>query len=148
MSGRNLIYININSGNASRYIRPAWFKNGTLSTIAFDLRMGPPPEGYVSHFMTTGIGIECFSSAYKLISKKMAAQVGSIALLDVSEVLTEINDESEPLIKFVEQGLPHCGLIYVTASQSKIQEAKATLCILAKKNMMSTTDIAKALLHK
>lgn len=148
MNGGNQICTIINSGNASRYIRPAWFKNGTLSTVAFDLRVGPPPEGYVSHYMTTGIGIECFSSAHKIISKKMGAQTGSIALLDVSEVLAEVNDEAEPLIKFIEQGLPHCGLIYVTASQRQIQEAKATLCFLAQKNLMSTKDIAMTALNK
>ena len=143
MSRGQLVCENINKGNASRYIRPAWFKGGKLSTEAFDLREGPPPESYVSHFMVAGIGIECFTSAYNIISAKIKCEQGSIAMLDIFEALAEVNDEDEPFIKFIEKGLPHCGLIYVTTSQSNIQEVKATLCFLAKKKLMATKDIAR-----
>lgn len=136
----------INEGNASRYIKPRWVSNGILSTIAFDLRMGTPPESYVSHFMAAGVGSECFMSAYEIISAKMEkCHQGSIALLNVSEALDEVNDEPVPFIKFVEKGLPHCGLVYVTNNLAQIQEAKATLSLLAQRNMMLTVEIVNGL---
>jgi hypothetical protein len=146
MSSGRLISGMISSGNASRYIRPTWFNNGFLSTEAFDLRVGPPPESYVSHFMTKGIGIECFASAYEIISGKIKkCHQGSIAVLNVSEALAEVNDDVDPFIKFVDKGLPHCGLIYVTKDQVQIQEAKATLRFLAQKNIMAGIEIVKSI---
>ncbi|MBS1169990.1 MAG: hypothetical protein H6R01_908 [Burkholderiaceae bacterium] len=145
MSGNNLRSVQINNGNASRYIKPKWINCGNLSTAAFDLRVGPPPESYVSHFMTEGVGIQRFTFAYEIISKKIEkCHVGSIALLDVSEALAEVNDGDAPFIKFEEKGLPHCGLIYLTEDQAQIQEAKATLSIIAQRNMMPAADIATA----
>lgn len=144
MSSGKLSFGSINDGNASRYIRPRWFSKGVLSTEAFDLRVGPPPESYVSHFMVAGIGIECFTSAYEIISGKITkCQQGSIAVLNISEVLEEVNDDVDPFIKFVDKGLPHCGLIYVTKNQANIQEAKATLRVLAQRNIMAGNDIVK-----
>ncbi len=137
MSG-DLICGNIDDGHASRYIKPSWIRSGTLSTEAFDLRDGPPPETYVSHFLTEGnLPIERFKVAYDLISQRIKkCDVGSIAVLNISEALIEVNDVTEPFIEFVEKGLPHCGLVYRTTNQQHIQEAKATLCVLATKNLM------------
>lgn len=137
----------ITTGKASRYIKPRWLVSGNLSTEAFDLREGSPPETYVSHFMVSGNDdTELFKSAYNIISTKITkCHVGAIAILDVPETLAEINDDEEPFIDFIEQGLPHCGLIYVTKSQEDIQEAKATLCFLAQRKIRSAKDIADTL---
>ena len=141
----NLVCNNISNGNASRFIKPRWFNDGQILTAAFDLRSeGVSPETYVSHIMTEG---EClddqFLSAYENILKRMknCRQGGSIAILKVSEALIEVNDESEPFIEFIEKGLPHCGLRYLTDNQQQIQEAKATLCCLARKQHREVTSI-------
>jgi hypothetical protein len=144
MTRSKLALIKITSGKASRYIKPRWLVSDNISTEAFDLREGTPPETYVSHFMVEGKDdTDLFKSAYNIISTKITkCHVGTIALLDVPETLALVNDEEEPFIDFIEQGLPHCGLIYVTRSQEDIQEAKATLCFLARKKMRSARDIA------
>jgi hypothetical protein len=139
MSSGELTCKSIDNGNASRYIKPRWLDTGTLSTEAFDLREGTPPETYVSHFLAEGQSLdEIFKSAYAAISTRIAkCNKGSIAILDITEALIEVNDEAEPFIKFVEKNLPHCGLVYITPNQQQIQEAKATLCLLAGKNLAS-----------
>lgn len=144
MNVQELACISIKDGNASRYIKPRWFKNGVLSTEAFDLREGPPPELYVSHFMATGEAEnEVFKSAYDLISQRISTcYLGLITFLDVNEALIEVNDEAEPFIEFVDKKLPHCGLIYKTSKQEKIQEAKATLCVLAGKKITHAKSFA------
>ena len=145
MTENELACKDIKAGNAARYIKPRWIDqiNGVLSTEAFDLRDVDPPETYVSHFIAEGnSSLEIFHSAYSLISQRMQkCDKGSIAILDIREALMEVNDEVEPFIAFVEKGLSHCGLKYVTSKQEKIQEAKATLCFIAKKNMKAVNSI-------
>lgn len=143
MSVGELAFKSIKNGNASRYIKPRWLKMGELSTEAFDLREGTPPETYVSHFIAEGLSLsEIFKSAYLNISAKIEqCNKGSIAILDIHEALAEVNDEAKPLIDFIEKDLPHCGLVYVTISQQQIQEAKATLCLLAGKRLTSAKTI-------
>lgn len=144
MTSGKLACKNINNGNASRYIKPRWLVSGKLSTQAFDLREGPPPETYVSHFMAEGeVETELFKSAYREISQRInICDIGNIAFLDISETLSEVNDDAEPFIEFIEKGLPHCGLIYITTNQQQIQEAKATLCLLAQKKLIPAKAIA------
>jgi hypothetical protein len=124
----------ISSGEASRFLKKRWIlPNNQISTEAFDLRLGPPPEDHISHFLVAGEGNEnLFRAAYAIISEKIPSCAnGGIALLDISATLTEVNDD-EQLISFIEAGFrPHCGLIYTTNEQSKILEAKTTLSFLA-----------------
>lgn len=144
MSTQVLVGKNITSGNASRYLKPKWILGGnSISTEAFDLREGDPPETYVSHFLVASRDLsEVFISAHTLISQRIQkCHRGSIAILEIEEALHEVNDEPVPFIGFVEKDLPHCGLIYLTPDQEKIQEAKATLCILAKNRMSSVAAI-------
>lgn len=143
MNNKVLIGKNIAAGSASRYIKPRWVQGGKLSTEAFDLRDGTPPEAYVSHFLVNENSLEeNFNSAHTIISKKITdCRKGGVAILEIFEVLAEVNDEAEPFIEFTEQGLPHCGLVYLTAQQEKIQEAKATLCLLAEKKLTSVKSI-------
>ncbi|WP_155637678.1 hypothetical protein [Burkholderia cepacia] len=138
MSDQVLVSKNITSGNASRYLKPKWILDGnSISTEAFDLREGPPPETYVSHFLVaSGSEDYVFTSAHEVISKKIAnCHKGGIAILEIEEALEEVNDGDTPFIEFVDKGLPHCGLVYLTPDQEKIQEAKATLSFLAKNRM-------------
>ncbi|WP_321919789.1 hypothetical protein [Paraburkholderia tropica] len=87
---------------------------------------------------------EIFDQAHLIISGKISdCKKGSIALLEIEEALAEVNDEIEPIIGFVEKGLPHCGLVYLTPRQEKIQEAKATLCFLAKNRLSSVKTIVE-----
>lgn len=143
MSGDKLACKSINNGNASRYIKPRWLQLGILSTEAFDLREGTPPETFVSHFIADGHSLgEIFISAYANISTRITnCDKGSIAILDICEALKEVNDEEVPFIDFVEKGLPHCGLVYITPNQQQIQEVKATLCLLARRKLTSTQII-------
>jgi hypothetical protein len=144
MSGVAVACKKIGVGYASRYIKPRWILNSGISTEAFNLRDGPPPEKYVSHFMADGeSNSEIFRHAYQIISKKIdRCIVGGIAILDVLEALEEVNDEDELLIEFIEQGLPHCGLSFLSKNQQSIQEAKATLCVLAQSKLMMSRQIA------
>ncbi len=143
MSGGELTCKTIDNGNASRYIKSRWIKDGILLTEAFDLREGDPPETYVSHFMVQGASqAELFKSAYAIIATRIIkCNKGSIAILDIKKALVEVNDEAEPFIKFVEKSLPHCGLVYLTQNQEDIQEAKATLCLLAGKMLVAAQEI-------
>lgn len=65
----------------------------------------------------------------------------AIALLGIEECLEEVNDESQDLIEFKDQDLPHCGLYYLTENLVKIQEVKTTLGFLAQSNFKKTSDI-------
>lgn len=140
----------ISSGETSRYLKKRWLlANGQISTEAFDLRKGPPPEDHVSHFMVSGKGdIDLFFAAYLIISKKIADcknGVGGIALIDISEALGEVND-NEQIISFIEAGKrPHCGLIYTTGEQSKILEAKSTLSILAAERKTTVEELSRSM---
>lgn len=147
MSNGNLVEKNIIQGDASRYIKPRWLISGKLSTEAFDLREGDPPETYVSHFiLTEGSWSEKLKSAHSIISARISkCNAGSIAIIDIEEALDVVNDEAEPFIIFIEKGLPHCGLIYITPDQQKIQEVKATLCFLAGKRMVHAQRIQDAI---
>lgn len=148
MTGSDLVSKKIGDGNASRYIKPRWINANNLSTEAFDLRENPP-EPYVSHFMADGEYLdERFHSAYERISKRMREfhkTNGSIAIIKIAEALDEVNDEDKPFIEFVEKGLPHCGLIYLTENQQQVLEAKATLCVLAKKQIRDLVAIRNQL---
>lgn len=132
MNSDELTCKKIDTGNASRYIKPRWVEDGKLSTEAFDLRDGSPPEPYVSHFLVDGSSIaEFFESARTIISTKITIpKNGWISIIDIVEALSEVNDD-EHLIEFIEKNLPHCGLVYTTKNQENIQEAKATLCFIA-----------------
>lgn len=136
------------SGNAARYIKPSWREGKTLLTQTFDLREGPPPERYVSHYLVDGEGSKIFNTAYNLISRRLKkCNKGSIAIIDIAEALIEINDEAFDLIKFVDADLPHCGLVFVTTDEQKILEAKTTLCYLAEQmlshieNLLEMQDV-------
>lgn len=141
----------ISSGETSRYLKKRWLlPNGKISTEAFDLRKGPPPEDHVSHFMVIGDGdAKLFLAAYFIISKKITdcqKGIGGIALIDVSEALGEVNDDDEQLISFIEAGKrPHCGLIYTTSEQSKILEAKSTLSILAAERKATIEELHRSM---
>jgi hypothetical protein len=145
MEIKKTINTSLKNGNASRYIKPRWLRSGKLSTEAFDLRDGPPPETYVSHFLVDGKNNEeIMRSAYLHISSRISlCETGSIAILNIAEALSEVNDEIENIIDFLEKNLPHCGLIYKTANQPQIQEAKATLCFLASKKLASAQLISQ-----
>lgn len=133
------------TGSASRYIKPSWLEQGFLSSEAFDLRDGSPPETYVSHFLVhDSEKSSAFVLAHSIISKKLKNCLsGSIAIIEIAEALEEVNDNRElmPFIDFVEKNLPHCGLVYLTTDQENIQEAKATLCVLAEKRISSVINI-------
>lgn len=92
MTGGELVSTKISNGNASRHIKPRWFVADKLSTEAFDLRDGDPPETYVSHTMADG---EClddqFRSAYIGISRRRNCRNGSIAILKVTEALRRVS---------------------------------------------------------
>jgi len=141
MNGESLVCTDIKAGKASRFIKPAWIDAGRITTQAFDLREGNPPEPYVSHFLVSGVGAEIFVNAHKLISKARTCNNGSIAIIDIAEALSEINEKDEKLIKFFDQKLPHCGLVYLTSSQEEILETKATLCLLAQLNVVSVKSL-------
>lgn len=146
MSDKEIACMKINEGDASRYIRPGWVEGGLLSTAAFDLRDGDPPETFVSHFMAQGASAqEKFRHAYALISARIKkCDRGGIALLDVSEVLEEVNDENQALVEFRDAGLPHCGLHYLTADPQDRLEIKTVLCLIATKRMARAASVCGA----
>ena len=128
---------NISEGRAARYVKPRWRDGKTLSTQAFDLREGDPPETYVSHYLVDNKGNESFKLAYNLISRRLKrCTTGSIAIIDIEEALNEINEEELDFIKFIDADLPHCGLVFVTNDEQKVLEAKTTLCFLAEQMLM------------
>ncbi|MFS2324982.1 hypothetical protein U2P60_06115 [Brucella sp. H1_1004] len=132
--GDVISFSTIFSGTTSRLIKKTWVdQNCGVLAIAFDLRDRTPPEVYVSFSMTTGSSddehVQC---ACNDLSKKFSGKLkGFIALLDVEECLSDINDEPQDIISFRDQSHPHCGLYYMTEDLQKIQEAKTTLAFLA-----------------
>ncbi len=136
----------ITSGSASRFIKPGWIKDGRITTEAFDLREGNPPETYVSFFLVNcGSADEQMRSAFSILSKKITKHSKwSISIIEIEDALSEINDEEMPFICFKEKGVPHCGLFYLTNTQEKILEIKATLCLLAKKRLNSAYQLANS----
>ncbi len=120
------------NGIASRLAKSRWLMNDSVSSEAFDLRDGTPPETYVSFFM-------CQVTHLSQIEAKAVSEIGTrisirkgnrIMLIDVAEALDEVNHEAE-IISFLPKGLPHCGLFYLTDDAESIVEAKATLSLLA-----------------
>ncbi len=143
MTEMDITCAEITDGDASRYIKPAWVESGVLSTAAFDLRDGEPPEIYVSHFLAEGLTpFEKFSDAYSSISARIKkCNRGGIALLDIAEVLDAINDDSNALVAFREAGLPHCGLYYLSEMPQDRLEVKAVLCLIASKRLVVAGSI-------
>lgn len=140
VAGRALL-----EGDASRYFKLDWIKDGRVAGEAFDLRQGEHPETYVSHFLVEGDGaLAKYRSAYEIIHKRMRGGTsgklrplnGGISLLSIEQVLEEVNFDS-PLVQYRGEGLPHCGLYYLTENARDRNEAKATLCYMAGQNMMS-----------
>lgn len=138
-------------GVASRYIKPSCYKKNDpfqgadeIDVSAFDLRDRQPPELFVSFHLTAGVNDEArLVDAHAIISKKISnIRNGAIALLDVAECLEEVNDEPLELIAFRERNHPHCGLFYLSENLVKIQEAKTTMCYLARRRMSRVSEIA------
>lgn len=127
-------------GYLARRIKPSWLI-GTgnffqITTEAFDLREGEPAEVYVSFFQVNGI--QDFLQAKQVISIRLPDFNGAISIFDVKDTLNEINDSNEDIIKFAKiDNNGHCGLFFITDNQTLIQEAKATLSLLAKKHIMA-----------
>ncbi len=146
MINNNLDSSMMTAGSASRFIKPRWIINGCITTEAFDLRDGNPPETYVSFFLVErGSADKELRSGYKMLSEIIPeCTKWSISIIEIEEALSEINDEDTPFICFKEKGIPHCGLIYLTNAQEKILEIKATLCVLAQKKVNSTRQISNS----
>lgn len=123
----------ITSGSASRYIKNTWLKNvGKVDATAFDLRDCAPPETYVSFFLVQGNDNPAkIDAAIVEISKRRTIKNGAIIVLEIEACLEQINDERDDLILFQEEGLPHCGLHYLTRDYMKLTEIKNTLSFLA-----------------
>ncbi|MCG9027069.1 hypothetical protein [Laribacter hongkongensis] len=123
----------ITSGSASRYIKKNWLNQKLgVDATAFDLRDCTPPETYVSFYLVKGDDNEAkINSAILEIGKKRSIKNGAITVLEIETCLKEINDEKDELIIFREQGIPHCGLYYLTNDLTKITEIKNTLSFLA-----------------
>lgn len=133
-------------GNASRLIKNKWFVREILSTEAFDLRDREPPETYVSHILANGNSLDDqFQHSLNELKKRMARVNGFIAIICIDTALREINDEESQIIEYRDQKLPHCGLHYMTDNQQYIQEAKATLCVLASERVRKVDDINQLL---
>lgn len=131
----------VSRGMASRYIKPSCIEHDKILNESFDLRDGNPPERFVSFFkIDLDTNEKMFIAANSCITMRKKPN-GAIALLDIKITLEEINDEDDDIICFKEQGLPHCGLIYLVRDLTKIQEAKATLSFLAAKNFSIIKDI-------
>lgn len=125
----------ITQGYAARLIKNTWITEGKIASEAFDLRGGDPPELYVSHVLAPGnTESERFKVGLKNIRARMPTARGNLALLLIEEALSDVNDD-EALICFLERGVPHCGLFFLTADSLKIVEVKSTLCFLAKKRV-------------
>lgn len=78
----------------------------------------------------------------KKIIKIIKKPNGAVTILDVAKALADINDEGQDIIRFVKKGLPHCGLVYLSKSLTKIQEAKTTLSFLASERFRLVKCIA------
>lgn len=142
MTTKSSLSCSLVSGNASRFIRSNWISDGRILSVAFDLRDSTPPEKYVSLFVVDGADLDVlFRSAWSIIAKRIpGAKTGAVSILNISEVLGEVNEDSE-LIKFVDKNLPHCGLIYVTSDPRDIVEVKATLAFVASKFFKPLSDL-------
>lgn len=141
MSNDLTIEKNILDGILSRYIKPSCIKGDAISNEAFDLRNGKPPETFVSFFKIENNTDENMFINANYCIKFEKKPAGAIILLDVANVLEEVNDEGEDIIKFFEEKLPHCGLIYLVKDTVKVQEAKTTLSYLAKKRFRLIQNI-------
>jgi len=129
-------------GILSRYMKPSFVNNEYfIDTVGFDLRERTPPERYVSFYKVEKENDEeNYISAISCL-KITPKNNGAIILLDVAESLIEVNDEDEDIIHFIEAGLPHCGMSYLTNDLTKIQEAKTTLSFLALNKRKYIRDI-------
>lgn len=138
----------IYEGIVSRYIKPSCVNVSEILNESFDLRDGNPPETFVSFFkINSDTDDNMFINANSCITMTKKLN-GIITLLDIEMTLEEINDEEEDIICFREQGLPHCGLVYLVGSLTKIQEAKATLSFLAAKKFRTIKDINSSILTR
>lgn len=143
MSKKDLEGAEIEAGCASRYIKPDWILGSNVLAVAFDLRDGKPPERHVSHFIVNGgTPLDKYRDAHRSISSRFKGNLnGGIALLEISQVLEEVNEDRKRLIAFREDGLPHCGLYYLTSDDEDRNEAKATLCLLARETLMVAREV-------
>lgn len=137
----------LTSGYLARRLKPSWLSkkgnNIIISTAAFDLRDGVPPELFVSFYLTGNCNPIDFSYALELIKKgyRDSNVSGAICILNIEEALREVNDEQDPIIEFYELiDSPHCGLFFTEEKQELIQEAKTTLCFLARKRIRAIKD--------
>ena len=140
----------LTSGYLARRLKPSWLsKNGNniiISTAAFDLRDGDPPELFVSFYLTGNCNPIDFSYAFELIKKgyRDSNVSGAICILNIEEALREVNDEQDPIIVFYELiASPHYGLLFTKNKEEKqelIQEAKTTLCFLARKRIQAIKE--------
>lgn len=134
------MYGGLLEGYLARRIKPSWII-GTgnffqISTEAFDLREGQPPETYVSFYQVNSL--QDFLQAKEIINFKLPNFNGAISIFDIKDALEEVNDSEEDIIKFSKiDNNGHCGLFFITTNQSLIQEAKTTLSLLAKKHIMA-----------
>lgn len=143
MTNSNLDNRIMTAGSASRFIKPSWIKDGRITTEAFDLREGNPPETYVSFFLLEPAPpSEQLRAAYEILSITISKySKWSISIIEIEEALREINDGDTPFICFKEKRAPHCGLVYLTDAREIILEIKATLCVLAQRNINSVRQI-------
>ncbi|MGZ8157545.1 MAG: hypothetical protein ACXWT4_01915 [Methylobacter sp.] len=124
----------IDSGNASRFIKKKWLNGQIVSPSAFDLRDKTPPETYVSFYLVEGNDhISRLDKACETIQTRtpFKNQPGAVIVLKIKTCLEEINDEAEKIITFKDETVPHCGLHYLTSDIQKVVEAKTVLCLLA-----------------
>lgn len=141
MSNVSTIKNEILEGIISRYIKPDWINGNDILNVAFDLRDGEPPETFVSFSKIENNTDESMFNNANCCIKFRKKPTGAIILLDVENVLEEVNDGDEDIIKFFEEKLPHCGLVYIVGDTGKVQEAKTTLSYLAKKRFRLIQNI-------
>lgn len=137
MSNKQLAILYVEDGPVSRFIKPSWYsREDGVQTTAFDLRTEPPEE-YISFSLTVGSSDdEHFHCALSDLSSRLKYELkGFIALMRIEVCLSNVNDETSPIIEFREEKLPHCGLYYVTENLQKILEAKSTLAFLANERL-------------
>lgn len=126
--------IKITFGTAARLSKPRWIVNGKISEAALHLRDGDPPEKFVSFNHSTSHDKEKIrDEATKILVEKNyeIRRNSRFFYFDINEALKEINYKQE-VISFEEKDMPHCGLVYTSSDSQEIQEAKSTLCLIAK----------------